>query len=149
MAVNWQSGECAAYKSAVAEYIDDADYVDQPEIWKEFIHLRDHLIWTLLVVQFPTGDWAITEKNWEDVYFRFRVYERLTQNYRQEKDPVCGSRPLYTKPDEIHSMIGLRVNAGDCTTFKFWSHIHQIAERELKVTPANRTYIESLKEATA
>jgi hypothetical protein len=125
MAVNWECSECEAYLTA-------KKFADDSKEWREFADLRESLIWALLVTGFPPkSEWAITEKNWEQVYARLKALETVSGAYRIYTPLKKGEprRKVYFTPEEIHSMIGLAVNAGNKspTEWKNWL-VNRIAE---------------------
>ena len=120
MAVHWDCSECQAYADAKAA--DDAADTEKGESdeWQAFAVMRESLIWALLSAKFPPGSWKITEKNWKEVFKRINMLERATEAWRTKPDAERKRRiPVYFKPDEIRSMIGMSVNAGDQTDRQF------------------------------
>lgn len=126
MAVNWQCTTCAAYKAAMTKDEDSDD-------WREFVSLRDSLIYALLVTQFPVidddgGHWAIMKDNWEETYIRLYMYEHAMQPMRV--DPKIGAPKIYFTPSEVRSMIGLHVNAGTQSQEDFEQHLLRLIRRD-------------------
>ena len=113
MSVHWNHAECKAYQEA-KEYDDDS-----PE-WTAYSRLLQSLVWGLLIAKFPSkSGWAITEENWQTVYQRLYIVERAFGPYR-----TYNSKPSdYFTPAEIHSMVGLQVNAGNQSDAEFNKHI--------------------------
>jgi len=101
MAVNWQCTTCAAY-------IEAKEFGLESDEWNAFANLRQALIYALLATEFPKdSDWAITEGNWEETYCRLDMLERVNGSMRS-----TDKESIYLTPKEVHSMIGLSVNAG-------------------------------------
>ena len=128
MAVNWECSECEAYLTA-------KKFADDSKEWREFADLREALIWGLLCTGFPPkSDWAITEKNWEQVYTRLRIKENVQGCSRIYHPASEGEKPrkMWFTPEEVHSMIGLGVNAGNKsdTEFKNWCYKAMAEEPE-------------------
>jgi len=112
MSLNWNSSKCAAYIAA-----DKFD--TESDEWKEYVVLRDTLVFTLMPVGFPSkSEWAITESNWQQVYMRLNIYERAAGAMRLSiEDNV--KQDVFITPAEVHSMIGLAVNVGNKSDAEF------------------------------
>jgi len=119
MAVHWQCTNCARYKKAMKEYEEDS------KEWREFVLMREALIYALLVTQFPEDSdlWAITEGNWKETYLRLSIYEHMMEPMRS-----TDKAGIYITPGEVHSMIGLSVNAGTQTRDEFISHLSRLMD---------------------
>jgi len=126
MSVNWECAKCEAY--LIAKEFGKGS----PE-WTAFADMRESLIWVLLVTGFPSkSGWVITEKNWEEVYLRIAAIERVADAYRiyHPAEGETKSKKVYFTPEEIHSMIGFAVNAGNksITEFKKWLYERAIED---------------------
>lgn len=129
MAVNWESGDCQAYKDAIAVAKDaDGEFDHTVKEWRDFADLREALIWAMLVIGYPPkSGWGISDKNWEAVYARLYIYERI----RGTACRVFGDRgSVYFQPEEVYSMIGLSVNAGNKSDAEFKKRMFQIGTEE-------------------
>lgn len=127
MPVNWECSKCAAYKVARSIAEKNGEFDSKTEEWIEFADLREALIWALLVVKFPPKSvWAITEQNWQTIYKRLYMLEKVGGAYRSymNKDDV------YFSPEEIHSMIGFRVNAGSMSDAEYKKYIYTVLSRD-------------------
>jgi hypothetical protein len=127
MSVNSESGECAAYKKAHEAACVSGEFDHTVKEWDEFYDLREALIWALLITKFPHNSrWKITEKNWEEIYQRLYILEKVNGAYRSyfmgNDKP---NRKVYFTPEEIYSMIGMSVNAGNLTTAKYKTYIYK------------------------
>ena len=146
MAVNWDCGDCAAHHKAMEAAMVSGEFDYTVKEWDEFTDLREALIWALLVTKFPDkSSWKITEKNWKEVYVRLNILEKVRSCYRiysvpDKNDPTKASRTekrkVYFSPEEVHSMIGMAVNAGNTTDRKFQCTIYNMlregADRSLE-----------------
>ena len=112
MSVSWNCSDCPAYLEAKQHDEDSQE-------WREFANLREALIWALLVTGYPPkSEWAINETNWETIYRRLWMIEKLSGAYRQSwKDEEITDH--FFTPEEVRSMIGLRVNAGNKSDAEF------------------------------
>jgi hypothetical protein len=127
MAVHWDCSECALHHSALAKANESGTFDHTVKEWDEYTDLREALIWALLITKFPNkSDWKITEKNWEEVYRRLHILERVSGAYRMYhmgKDQP--DRKMYFTPEEVHSMIGMSVNSGTQTEAEFKTYIYK------------------------
>ena len=133
MPVTWDCGECQAYIDAVAalpETDDDSKY--DTKDWTRFADLREALIWGLLAVGFPAGSWKITEKNWREVYKRLHIMEIVGGVYRSYYRKDKPNKDVYFSASEVHSMIGLSVNAGNKSKAEFKKMIMNKLEDKAK-----------------
>lgn len=124
MSVSWETKDCEAYETALkaAEVSGEFDY--KVPTWDIFCDLREALIWGMLGVKFPAkSSWGITEENWEAVYLRLRIYEKVTGCSRIYNNGRHKSREMYFQPEEIKSMIGFSVNSGNQTDAQFKKYI--------------------------
>lgn len=128
MSVNWECGDTAAHKHAYQAMKDAGIGSDEDGTWESIIptwdiycDLREALIWSLVGVKFPAkSSWCITEDNWEEVYRRVHIYEEITGCSRKYNNGAGKpTRDMYFQPEEIKSMIGLSVNAGNATDAEF------------------------------
>lgn len=127
MAVNWDCAECAAHHSALAKANESGEFDHTVKEWDEYTDLREALIWALLITKFPANSkWKITENNWEETYRRLHALERVNGCYREyfmgKDEPV---RKVYFTPAEIHSMIGMKVNAGNQSLATWKTYLHK------------------------
>jgi len=122
MSLNWETGKCAAYKKAKAAKMaleivkPDAkvDDINEECGMSDFIALRDTLVWATLHTKFPKGAWGITEANWQEMFVRFAIHEKLYGAGRRSSE-----QEWYITPEEVQSMIGLSTNAGNYTDKQF------------------------------
>ena len=113
MSLNWNVAETQAWKDA-----QDHDE-DSPE-WLEFVNLRETLIWATLMTGYPAkSSWEITENNWEVMFERLHIVERVFGAYRFKHGEDNTRRPIYVTPDDVKSFIGMRTNAGNKTAAEF------------------------------
>lgn len=133
MAVHWDCAECAAYDSARAAAEAGGEFDHTVKEWDEFCDLREALIWALLVTGFPSkSGWAITKSNWKEVFIRLSTYERA-QGCMRVYSPAEGEtkpRKVWFTPEEVHSMIGLSVNAGNKTDTEFRNHLYRMLSED-------------------
>lgn len=147
MSVNWECGDTAAHKHAYQAMKDAGIGSDENGDWERIIptwdiycDLREALIWSLVGVKFPANSsWVITEDNWEAVYRRVHIYEKITgcsRRYNNGTRRGDKTRDMYFQPEEIKSMIGLRVNAGNATDAEFrknmYDRLWDMADQMLK-----------------
>lgn len=121
MSVNWNATKCPAQVEA-NEFPKDSDQL------KDYVNMRDSLIWALLVTGFPPkSPWVITEANWRTLYKRIAILERVVGVYRLKWNEQTGWKKceIYFTPADIQSMIGLSVNAGNRTDAEFRKYIMQ------------------------
>ena len=78
--------------------------------------LAEALVWMTIFI----GMREITEKNWEQFYWRTRLLEVTSGAYRYY-DGKEGTEQYFTK-DEIKSMIGLSTNASEMTKAEFYKN---------------------------
>ena len=110
MAVHWDCKNCAAYHE-IKPLGDDDPKVD------EFRWLRDSLIYALLVTGFPPkSPWKITEANVDEVFTRLNALEKIGGAYRTR---FSSNEEIPFTYDELKSMIGLAVNAGNKSKTEF------------------------------
>jgi len=67
----------------------------------------------------PRSEWVITEKNWNEVFCRLQILERVFGCRRIYNNGSRASREVYYTPEEIRSLVGLRVNAGSKSDAEF------------------------------
>ena len=133
MPVTWEAGDTAAHKSAHKAACAAGEFDHEVPEWTAYYHLRESLINALLIVQFPhDSTWGITEENWEETFTRLYVYEQTNECCRRffVEDPdnpgkvhPTERRVVWFTPEEVRSMIGLRVNAGCMTNTQFATKI--------------------------
>jgi hypothetical protein len=127
MSVNWQDSTSPARLYAIAAAEASGEFVSTGTTWGIYCDLRDALIWSLLATGFPSrSTWAITEKNWEQVYSRVAIYEAVRGCQRTYNNGDKPSREVFFTPEEIRSMIGFSVNAGTKSDAEFrkWIFMH-------------------------
>ena len=123
MAVNWQDSTSPARVKAIAAAEESGEFDHTVPTWDIYCDLREALIWALLSTGFPAGsEWAINDKNWEAIYVRLQILERVTGSRRVYNNGDHKTREMFFTPAEIKSVIGLSVNAGNKTEaqFKKW-----------------------------
>lgn len=140
MPVRWEAGDTAAHQSAHKAAHTTGEFDSENPEWSAYYHLREALINVLLIVQFPADStWAITEKNWEEMFTRVYIYEHMNDCCRRffVEDPdnpgkvhPTERREEWFTPEEIHSMIGLRVNAGGMSDTKFANKMIKILRHD-------------------
>ena len=122
MSVNWDSSKCAAY-------IEAHKFSSDSKEWRDYVDLRDSLIWALVAIGFPPkSEWAINKKNWRKVYARLFFFEKCTDAYRQFNN----APDMFFSPEEVQSMIGLSVNAGNKTDAEFRKHCFTLMGRDVE-----------------
>jgi hypothetical protein len=80
----------------------------------------------LIITRFPAGSqWAITDSNWEQVFKRLYVIERIPAIgcFRIYNNGDKPARKMFFTPEEVKSMIGLAVNAGNLTDAEFKTYV--------------------------
>ena len=113
MSVTWNAGNTEANK--VAYQFEEAS----PQ-WREYCSLRESLIYAMLVVGFPPKSrWVITNSNWKQVFKRLYMFERATYSWRTKSDKKGNIDRVYFTPEEIKSMVGFEVNAGNKSDAEF------------------------------
>lgn len=85
--------------------------------------LAEALVWMTIFI----GMREITEKNWEQFYWRTRLLEVTTGAYRQtgtydDDGKIIHREEQFFTIDEIKSMIGLRTNASEMTKAEFYKN---------------------------
>jgi hypothetical protein len=130
MSLDWDTAKCPAYITAKAARDED----EESEAWTNFVNLRDRLIWATMCTKFPPGDWAITTKNWREMFARFRMY-----------DQIYSPRATQITPEDVVSMIGLSTNAGSFTDRQFNTEVI----RRMRIDPMDRlrAYEQRMREA--
>ena len=123
MSVNWKCSDCEAFK-AIKELGDEDEAV------QEFRWLRDSLIYALLATGFPSkSPWEITEGNVDEVFLRLSSLEKIGGAYRVRHSTQEDIPFTY---DEVRSMIGLRVNAGNKSHTEWLRHLWTIHKDNAK-----------------
>lgn len=87
------------------------------------------LLWALLVIGFPPGPWEINEDNWQEVFKRMHIYEKVSGPMCQK---VVDGKPVDSpfKADEIKALIGLSCNAGCRSKAEFKKKMFEILEND-------------------
>tara|TARA_R110002153_G_scaffold23856_3_gene76656 strand:- start:2304 stop:2696 length:393 start_codon:yes stop_codon:yes gene_type:complete len=85
--------------------------------------LAESLVWMSMFI----GMREITEKNWEQFYWRTRLLEVTTGAYRQmgtydDDDKIIAREEQFFTKEEIKSMIGLSTNASEMTKAEFYKN---------------------------
>ena len=130
MSVNWQDSDSPARKYAIAAAEASGKFDEKVPTWDIYCDLRYALIWGLIITGFPPRSrWAITEKNWPQLYRRLYILEHVNGCSRVYGNGNKPPREMYFTPEEIRSMVGLSVNAGEKSEAEFKKYIYnQLAE---------------------
>lgn len=136
MSVSWKDTDSEARKYAYNAAMKSGEFDQTVPAWDIYCDLREALIWALLLTGFPKGsDWTLNENNWREVFKRLSITERITGCYRTYDNGHRKPRKMYFQPEEVKSMIGLSVNAGNKTETEFknyiWKRLMEGAESEL------------------
>lgn len=142
MSVNWQDSTSVARKKAYADATVNGEFDSTVPSWMEYADLREALIMALLSTGFPPkSQWAITEKNWKEIYRRLHVLERVSGCYRVYNNGEYKPRKIYFIPEEVWSMVGLSVNAGNKSDAEFrkmmFDRLMRDADASLESADAN------------
>lgn len=133
MSVNWRDEDSAARIKALAAAEASGEFDSTVPTWDIYCDLREALIWSLLATGFPgKSEWAITEKNWKEVFVRLHILERTRGCFRIYNNGNHALREMYFTPHEIKSMVGLSVNAGNKTNTEFMKHIFSLLESDAR-----------------
>jgi len=127
MSVNWKDTDSPARLKAHAAANASGEFDHTVPTWDIYCDLREALIWALLITGFPPrSDWAITEKNWSELYCRLQILERVNGCYRRYNNGAKNpTRDIYFTPEEVKSMVGLSVNAGNKSDAEFRKYIFE------------------------
>ena len=125
MSVHWEAGETSAHKLAYKAACASGEFDHTVPSWDIYCDLRHALIMALLVTGFPAkSSWQITEQNWKAVYVRLQILERIIGCQRRYNNGAGNpTRDMYFTPEEVKSMIGLAVNAGNKSDAEFKKYI--------------------------
>jgi hypothetical protein len=125
MSVNWKDESSKARIHALAAAEQSGEFDHTVPTWDVYCDLREALIWALLITGFPPrSDWAITDKNWNEVYCRLHVLETVNGCYRRYNNGAENpTRDIWFTPEEVESMVGLSVNAGNKSATEFRKYI--------------------------
>lgn len=124
MSVNWQDSTSPARVKALAAAEASGEFDCTVPTWDIYCDLREALIWALLCTGFPAkSQWAITEKNWEALYIRLNLLERVTGCRRVYNNGDLAPREMFFTPEEVRSVIGLSVNAGNKSEAEFKKYL--------------------------
>lgn len=124
MSVTWEDSTSPARLKAHAAAHASGEFNSMNPTWCIYCDLREALIWALLVTGFPTkSEWAVTESNWQQLYERLSILERINGCYRIYNNGDHPSREVWFTPEEIRSMVGLSVNAGNKSDAEFKKYI--------------------------
>lgn len=99
----------------------------------EFYRAQYTVMMALVGCRFPTdsgGNWAITEKNWKKVFMRLHTWEHLFGAFRQDRSMDGPPKDIWITPKEVHSLVGMTVNAGTETDTQFKKHVWEIQQRQ-------------------
>ena len=120
MSVNWQDSTSPARLKAVTAANESGEFDHTVPTWSIYADLREALIYALLMTGFPgRSEWAITEDNWRAVYVRLQILEQVRGCYRVYNNGAGTPRSMWFTPEEIKSMVGMSVNAGNKTDAQF------------------------------
>jgi len=86
---------------------------------------------TLIYATMFLGMNGITEKNWQEFYFRMSFYERLNGGLRRKWDGE-GSEEVVFTADEIKAHIGLGTNATNETSARWKKRMVELWARDWK-----------------
>lgn len=121
MAVNWHCDDTVAHKKAFEAALVSGEFNPKTREWDEYADLRMALICALKMTGFPPGDeCAITEDNWKKVFQRLYILEQTSHPFRIFNG---GKQSAFFSAPEVHSMIGMRVSAGNKSDAEFMNHI--------------------------
>ena len=127
MSLDWQDSDSPARVKALAAAHEYGEFDHTVPTWDAYCDLREALIWALLITGFPPkSGWGITEKNWEQLYKRLHILERIGHQscYRRYNNGAGNpTRDMYFTPEEVKSMIGLSVNAGNKSDAEFKKYV--------------------------
>ena len=125
MSVSWQDSTSPARVKAIAAAEASGEFDHTVPTWGVYADLREALIWALLITGFPTKSaWEITERNWQAVYERLCILEQVNGCFRIYNNGDRKSRSVFFSPEEVRSMVGLSVNAGNKSDAEFRKYIH-------------------------
>ncbi len=120
MSVNWKDSTSPARRKAHDAAMVSGEFDPSVPTWMIYADLREALIYALLMTGFPPkSGWRITQGNWEQIYCRLHILERVRGCYRVYNNGDLPSRKMYFTPQEIRSMVGLSVNAGNKSDAEF------------------------------
>jgi len=139
MSVSWKDETSEARLKAHAAAHESGEFDCEVKEWSDYCDLREALIWALLITGFPPkSGWGITEQNWQQVYGRLHILERVNDAYRIF-NPANGEdevRRVYFTAEEVHSMIGMTVNAGNKSDAEFkkyiWSKLQEAPSNDIE-----------------
>ena len=124
MSVSWQDTDSPARLKAHAAANASGEFDHTVPTWDIYCDLREALIWALLITGFPPkSGWGINDKNWKELYRRLQILERVNGCYRIYNNGDHGTRSVWFSPEEIRSMVGLSVNAGNKSDAEFKKYI--------------------------
>ena len=148
MSVNWQDSTSPARLKAYAAAHASGEFDHTVPTWDIYCDLREALIWALLAVKFPPrSPWEITESNWQEIYRRLQIMESVGGCSRRYNNGDGPTRNMWFTPQEIESMIGLRVNAGNASDAEFKKMIFKRLEES--ATSKLESWTEPSKETDA
>lgn len=138
MSVNWQDSTSPARLKAIAAAKVSGEFDPAVPTWRNYADLRESLIYALLVTGFPPRSaWAITEGNWQELFKRLHMVERVGGCRRVYNNGNRASREVFFTPEEVKSMIGLEVNAGNKSDTEFkrylWDNLNDCASQALRL----------------
>ncbi len=131
MSVTWEDSTSTARLKAIAAAEESGEFDPDNLTWREYADLREALIMALLSTGFPPRSaWAITESNWQQVFKRLQILESTGGCYRIYNNGNKPSRSVFFTPEEVRSMIGLEVNAGNKSDTEFKNTIWRYVEED-------------------
>ena len=124
MSVNWEDTSSPARLKAHAAANASGEFDHTVPTWDIYCDLREALIWALLITGFPAkSEWEITDSNWGELYNRLQILERVNGCYRRYNNGTHKTRDMFFTPEELKSMVGLSVNAGNKSDAEFRKYI--------------------------
>lgn len=134
MSLDWQDSTSPARVKALAAAEASGEFDHTVPTWDIYCDLRNSVIWALLITGFPArSEWAITEKNWTEVYCRLQILETVLGCQRRYNNGADNpTRDMYFTPEEIKSLVGLRVNVGNKSHAEFRNEMFERLETTAK-----------------
>jgi hypothetical protein len=112
MALNWGVKD-------VKDYDEKFPAVDNGDGTKNW----NNTTFCLAMLSLSHGVPRITEENWEKVWLRIRMIEKIIGGYRYDgKDG--GHKPVFFKKQEVKDHVGMWTNASEVSDAKFRGYLH-------------------------